>query len=113
MEDLESRIGAGGGGGIQSSPSTRTEEEYDVENAEYISEMLVSDILTTSVGKQCMKLLYNYLRNNAEWLLQQLGVSDIPKTEFNSQYGQNIKEEQETLLQIMFHIGYHPFDQVI
>lgn len=38
------------------SPSTRTAEEYDVENAEYIAELLVSDVLTTSVGKQCMKV---------------------------------------------------------
>lgn len=109
MEDLE--LGAAGGG-LQSSPSTRTEEEYDVENAEYISEMLVSDILTTSVGKQCMKLLYNYLRNNAEWLLQQLDVSDVPTTEFTSHGGQNIREQHESLLQTMFHIGHQTFDQV-
>lgn len=38
------------------SPSTRTAEEYDVENAEYIAELLVSDVLTTSVGKQSMKV---------------------------------------------------------
>lgn len=39
------------------SPSTRTAEEYDVENAEYIAELLVSDVLNTSVGKQCMKVI--------------------------------------------------------
>lgn len=38
------------------SPSTRTAEEYDVENADYIAELLVSDVLTSSVGKQCMKV---------------------------------------------------------
>lgn len=38
------------------SAITRTEEEYNVESAEYISEMLVSDVLTTSVGKQSMKV---------------------------------------------------------
>ena len=40
----------------RASPSTRTAEEYDVENADYISEMLVSDILTSLVGKQSMKV---------------------------------------------------------
>lgn len=37
------------------STSTRTAEEYDVESAEYIAELLVSDVLVTSVGKQCLK----------------------------------------------------------
>lgn len=50
MEDMDSAPQ------INQSPSTRTAEEYDVENAEYISEMLVSDVLITSIGKQSMKV---------------------------------------------------------
>lgn len=48
------------------SPSTRTAEEYDVENAEYIAELLVSDVLTNSVGKQCMKVIGFILRLSQE-----------------------------------------------
>lgn len=114
-----------------SSSSTRTAEEYDVENADYIAELLCSDVLTSSVGKKCLKvsssimffyenvliincfeLLYTYLQNNAEWLLQQLNVSDIELSAFKSLPGQNIKEDKLTLLKLMFHIGHQPFDQV-
>lgn len=41
---------------IHPSPSVRSEEEFDVENAEYIAEMLVSDVLMTGVGKLSMKV---------------------------------------------------------
>lgn len=51
LDDVEAGNVAG-----NPSPSTRTAEEYDVENAEYIAELLVSDVLTNSVGKQCMKV---------------------------------------------------------
>lgn len=51
MDDLDSALP------LNPSPSTRTAEEYDVENADYISEMLVSDVLTSSVGKQSMKVM--------------------------------------------------------
>lgn len=99
-------------GGNQSTPSTRSGEEYNVENADYISEMLVSDILTSSIGKQSLKLLYNYLRKNSEWLFQKLNVSDIELSEFKLLPGQNITEEEDSLLNLMFHIGHQPFDQV-
>lgn len=39
-----------------------TDEEYDVENADYISEVLASDVLTTSVGKQSVKMMYKYIK---------------------------------------------------
>ncbi|KAJ6641087.1 hypothetical protein Bhyg_06022 [Pseudolycoriella hygida] len=100
-------------GGHQSTPSTRSGEEYNVENADYISEMLVSDILTSSIGKQSLKLLYNYLRKNSEWLFQKLNVSDIELSEFKLLPGQNITEEEDNLLNLMFHIGHQPFDQLL
>lgn len=50
MEDIDATAH------MNPSPSTRTAEEYDVENAEYISEMLCSDVLTSSVGKKCLKV---------------------------------------------------------
>lgn len=59
------------------------------------------------------KLLYYYLKFNGEWLLQQLKVSSIELSEFQSLPGQNIKEEKIGLLQSMFHIGQQPFDQVM
>lgn len=57
-------------------------------------------------------MMYTYLRNNAEWLLQQLGVSDIETSEFQPLPGQSIAEETQSLLSMMFHIGHQPFDMV-
>lgn len=104
MDDLQT--------GNHSTPSTRTGEEYNVENADYISEMLVSDILTSSIGKQSLKLLYNYLRKNSEWVLQKLHASDVELSEYKMLPGQNINDEESNLLNLMFHIGHQPFDQV-
>jgi protein KIAA0825 len=47
-DDLENRMHA--------SPSTREGEEFDVENAEYMAEVLISEVLTSPVGKQSMKV---------------------------------------------------------
>lgn len=44
---------------MRPSPSVRSDEEFDVENAEYVSEVLVSDVLTTQVGKQSMRVNFN------------------------------------------------------
>lgn len=57
-------------------------------------------------------MMYTYLRNNAEWLLQQLGVSDIEPSEFQQLPGQKVTEEKPNLLTMMFHIGHQPFDMV-
>lgn len=86
--------------------------EYDVDSADFVADVILSDVLTTAVGKQSLKLLYNYLKYNGEWLLHQMNVSDIEISEFKSFPGQNIKEEKSHLLQSMFHIGHRPFDQV-
>lgn len=122
--------GAAGGGEHQA----RSDEEYDVENADYISEVLASDVLTTSVGKQSVKMMYKYIKYNVEFLLQQLNVSDVEpgKKNFNfywisftelkfllsidptDQYqGQKICEDKPNLLNLMFHIGHQPFDQLL
>ncbi|XP_062709375.1 uncharacterized protein LOC134288458 [Aedes albopictus] len=98
---------------IHPSPSVRSEEEFDVENAEYIAEMLVSDVLMTGVGKLSMKMIYQYIRKNFEWILQQLGVSDVLVNPLQPSPGQNIKENQQSLIDIMFHIGNQSFDQLL
>lgn len=86
--------------------------EYDVDSADFVADVILCDVLTTAVGKQSLKLLYNYLKYNGEWLLHQMDVSDIKISEFKSFPGQNIEEEKPHLLQSMFHIGHRPFDQV-
>lgn len=63
--------------GANATHEARSDEEYDVENADYISEVLASDVLTTSVGKQSVKMMYKYIKFNVEFLLQQLNVSDV------------------------------------
>lgn len=89
------------------------EEEYDVENADFISEVLASDVLTTSVGKQSVKMLYKYIKFNIEYLLQQLNVSDVEPDPNDTTPGQKISEDKINLLQMMFHIGHAPFDQLL
>lgn len=72
-----SRDNVNGAAGSGHSHEARSDEEYDVENADYISEVLASDVLTTSVGKQSVKMMYKYIKYNVEFLLQQLNVSDV------------------------------------
>ncbi|XP_058464098.1 uncharacterized protein LOC131438241 [Malaya genurostris] len=98
---------------IHNTPSVRSEEEFDVENAEYIAEMLVSDILVTGVGKLSMKMIYQYIRKNFEWIMQQLGVSDVEINPLQPAPGQSIKEKHHTLIDVMFHIGNQSFDQLL
>lgn len=58
------------------------------------------------------QILYNYLKFNAAWLLQQLNVIKREPNECEALPGQKIAEDKETLLHIMFHIGIDSFDQV-
>jgi hypothetical protein len=96
------------------SPSlTRVDEEYDVENADYISEVLASDVLTTSVGKQSVKMMYKYIKHNIEFLLQQLNVSDVEPDPNDKYPGQKIEVPESKLLEVMFHIGHQSFDQLL
>jgi protein KIAA0825 len=73
LEDLETELN----NATNAAHEARADEEYDVENADYISEVLASDVLTTSVGKQSVKMMYKYIKYNVEFLLQQLNVSDV------------------------------------
>lgn len=91
----------------------RSDEEYDVENADYISEVLASDVLTTSVGKQSVKMMYKYIKYNVEFLLQELNVSDVEPDPNDANPGQRIYEAKPELLNLMFHIGIQPFDQLL
>lgn len=91
----------------------RSDEEYDVENADYISEVLASDVLTTSVGKQSVKMMYKYIKYNVEFLLQQLNVSDVEPDPTDVYPGQRIGESKPKMLNLMFHIGIQPFDQLL
>jgi protein KIAA0825 len=86
----------------------RSDEEYDVENADYISEVLASDVLTTSVGKQSVKMMYKYIKHNVEFLLQELNVSDVEPDPTDEYPGQRISEVKPDLLNLMFHIGIQP-----
>lgn len=97
---------------VATATSTLNDTEYDVDTADFVADVILSDVLTTAVGKQSLKLLYNYLKYNGEWLLHQMNVSDSEISEFKSFPGQNIKEEKSHLLQSMFHIGNRHFDQV-
>ncbi|XP_055315065.1 uncharacterized protein LOC129575443 [Sitodiplosis mosellana] len=87
--------------------------EFIVDSSDHIPDILCGDLLKTLVGKQCAKLLYNYLKFNGEWLLHKLKVSTVEMSEFKTLPGQNIKEERSGLLQSMFHIGQQPFDQLL
>lgn len=86
--------------------------EFDVGQAEFVPELLLSDVLTTTVGKKSMKLLYDYLKFNAEWLLCKLNISETELSEFQRDPGQNLTIDNSHLLRLMFHIGPRSFDQV-
>lgn len=88
------------------------EVEFDVGLADFVPELLLSEVLTTTVGKKSMKLLYDYLKFNAEWLLCKLNISDAELSQFQSDPGQRLAEESSHLLKLMFHIGHRSFDQV-
>ncbi|XP_063706631.1 uncharacterized protein LOC134835643 [Culicoides brevitarsis] len=92
--------------------SSRAEEEFDVEIADYISEILASDILTQDIGKQSVKMIYMYMRNNVDWIYEKLGVkSHEPNVEPPN--GQELHYIPPKLLHMMFHIGEEPFDQLL
>lgn len=88
-------------------------EELDVENADYISEILTSDILATNVGKQSMKIIFNYFKNNMDWIFSKLDFYDSLHKESRQLPGQNLVEHTTTLLHKMFHIGNQPFDPLL
>ncbi|XP_037950079.1 uncharacterized protein LOC119681077 [Teleopsis dalmanni] len=98
---------------LSHSPPANYAMELDVGTADYIAELLASDVLTTDIGKQALKVCYNYLKNNKEWLMEQLGTSENDPSPFQGIQGQNIKETKQSVLKTMFFIGNTPFDQLL
>ncbi|XP_066248590.1 LOW QUALITY PROTEIN: uncharacterized protein KIAA0825 homolog [Euwallacea similis] len=74
-----------------------------------IVEIVVSDLLTTTRGKRSLKILFHFMKYNKEWLFFKLGIS--PKT--TTDEPNRVLNNPEPLLHKMFHIGYHPFDQLL
>ncbi|KAK6617259.1 hypothetical protein RUM44_005590 [Polyplax serrata] len=66
-----------------------------------VSDITVSRILFTRLGRGAMKTLYYYIYENQEWLISAL----IP--------GIQVNKAPNKLLYIMFHIGIRPFDQIL
>lgn len=99
--------------GAAGSGTPDIDEELDVENADYIAEILTSDILATNVGKQAMKIIYNYFKNNSDWILWKLQFYETLHKECSQLPGQSLEERSITLLHQMFHIGNQPFDALL
>lgn len=87
--------------------------DLDVENADYISKILTSDIFATKIGKQTLKVIYGYVKNNRDWLLVNLGQLEVVEKESMQLMGQNLEEPPMNLLHQMFHIGSQPFDALL
>lgn len=87
--------------------------DLDVENADYISKILTSDIFATKIGKQALKVIYGYVKNNRDWLLVNLGQLEVVEKESRQLMGQNLEEPPMNLLHQMFHIGSQPFDALL
>lgn len=118
---------------LTQSPPINYASELDVGIADYIADILVSDVLTSNIGRQALKVIlnlmrdllsayttfnfhgfapktsYRYLKNNADWLEEQLG-SGVPVSGPNP--GQRINEQKDSILSTMFFVGSHTFDQV-
>ncbi|XP_067647757.1 uncharacterized protein [Eurosta solidaginis] len=92
------------------SPPTNYASELDVGIADYIADILVSDVLSSNIGKQALKTSYRYLKNNADWLMEKLGTG---VTVSGPNMGQNIYEPNNSILSTMFLVGSHTFDQLL
>lgn len=95
------------------SPSMTSGVDLDVENANYISKILASDIFATKIGKQTLKVIYGYVKNNRDWILVNLGQLEGVNKESRQLMGQNLEEPPTNLLHQMFHIGSQPFDALL
>ncbi|XP_014094985.1 uncharacterized protein [Bactrocera oleae] len=95
---------------LTQSPPINYASELDVGIADYIADILVSDVLTINIGRQALKTSYRYLKNNADWLEEQLG-SGVPVSGPNP--GQRINEQKDSILSTMFFVGSHTFDQLL
>lgn len=50
---------------------------------------------------------------NIEWIYQKLDVTDLPINKYQCFPGQDMKENTQSLLSLMFHIGHQTFDQLL
>lgn len=102
---------------MAASPSLSVDDgvDFDVENAEYISKILTSDVLATKTGKQALKVIYSYVKNNQDWILQKLNFHGEGESRAGRRQlpGQNLEAPSTTLLHQMFHIGHQPFDALL
>lgn len=87
--------------------------ELNVESSEYISKILTSDIFATRIGKTALKVIYNFVKNNRDWILVNLGQLEVVEKESRQLIGQNLEEPPTNLLHQMFHIGSQPFDALL
>ncbi|KAM7356913.1 uncharacterized protein ACRADG_002479 isoform 1-T1 [Cochliomyia hominivorax] len=106
-------IGTADSDRMSHSPPANYAMELEVGITDFIAEVLTSDVLTTDIGKQALKVCYNYLKNNKDWLMEQLGTSQNEPSPFQGVQGQNIKETKPSLLKTMFFIENAPFDQLL
>ncbi|XP_054259529.1 uncharacterized protein LOC128984248 [Macrosteles quadrilineatus] len=74
--------------------------EFDLEASSHICEVQVSELLLTASGRRSLKVLYEYLKTESDWLIVTLGQTPLPVY-------------SNTLLYTMFHVGGRPFDQVL
>lgn len=95
------------------SPSMASGVDLDVENGEFISKILVSDVFATKTGKQALKVIYSYVKNNRDWILLNLGHLEEVDRMSRQHLGQNLEEPPSNLLHKMFHIGSQPFDMLL
>lgn len=56
-----------------------------------------------------IKTSYRYLKNNSDWLMEQLGAGVAVS---GPNLGQRINEPKDSILSTMFFVGSHTFDQV-
>lgn len=95
------------------SPSMECSSDLDVENADYMAKIVCSDIVSTKIGKQALKVIYGYVKNNRDWVLVNLGQLEVVDKDSRQHMGQNIEEPSPNLLHQMFHIGVQPFDALL
>ncbi|KAK3932514.1 Frataxin-like protein, mitochondrial [Frankliniella fusca] len=86
----------------QEYTGTDTWDWRAVEESLPTAELLVSKILLTNDGRQALKVMYQYMQQNASWTLAAIGRA-----------GDYIVVPPRPLLHTMFHIGNRQFDQYL
>ncbi|XP_052121022.1 uncharacterized protein LOC113216088 isoform X2 [Frankliniella occidentalis] len=86
----------------QEYTGTDTWDWRAVEESLPTAELLVSKILLTNDGRQALKVMYQYMQQNATWTLAAIGRA-----------GDYIVIPPRPLLHTMFHIGNRQFDQFL